>query len=345
MSKALNLAEILEITGGTASCEKELSITGVQSLLEANENQLSFLGNKKYTEQIPQSKAGIILVPEDFDVSDSSQVFISCSSPTASFSKVIDTFAPAPIEFPAGIHPTAVVAEDVNVPSSAFIGANAVIQAGAELGENIVIQAGCYIGHFTKVGDNVKLHPNVTVRERCELGKNVIIHSGTTIGSDGFGFIPGANGHTKIPQVGNVVLADDVEIGANCAIDRARFGTTYIGEGTKVDNLVQLAHNVKIGKHCFIVSQTGIAGSAELGNFVITAGQAGVAGHITVGDGATVMGQSGATTDIPAGASVIGSPAMPQKDYLKERLAIKKVAKLEKQLKEMQKALAELKGE
>ena len=345
MSKALNLAEILEITGGTASREKDLSITGVQSLLEASETELSFLGNKKYTEQIPQSKAAIILVPEDYDVSKSEQVFISCPNPSASFSKVIDTFAPTPIEFPAGIHPTAVVAEGVEVPTSAYIGANTVIQEGAELGENVIIQAGCYIGHFTKVADSVKLHPNVTVRERCELGKNVIIHSGTTIGSDGFGFIPGANGHTKIPQVGNVVLADNVEVGANCAIDRARFGTTYIGEGTKVDNLVQLAHNVKIGKHCFIVSQTGIAGSAELGNFVITAGQAGVAGHIKVGDGATIMGQAGTTGDVPAGTSVIGSPAVPQKEFLKERLAIKKIAKLEKQLKEMQKALKELQGE
>ena len=345
MSYALTLAEILEITGGKASCDKDLQITGVQSLLEATENQVSFLGNKKYQDQIPQSKAGIILVPEDYDISDSEQVFISCPNASASFSKVIDTFAPAPIEFPPGIHPSAVVAEDVEVPASAHIAANAVIETGATIGENAVIGAGSFVGHYAKIADNVLLHPNVTIRERCELGLNVIVHSGTTVGSDGFGFIPGANGHTKIPQVGNVVLADNVEVGANCAIDRARFGTTYIGEGTKVDNLVQLAHNVKIGKHCFIVSQTGIAGSTELGNFVITAGQAGVAGHIKIGDGATIMGQAGATADVPAGASVIGSPAVPQKEFLKERLAIKKIAKLEKQLREMQKALKELQGE
>lgn len=344
-NKSYSLTEILAVTGGVASCEKDVQVTGVQSLLEATETELSFLGNKKYSKQIPQSKAAVILVPEDFDTSELDQLFISCVDPSSAFSKVIDAFAPEAIQFPAGIHASAVVAESAQVSASAHIGANAVIEAEAVIGDNAVICPGTYVGHFAKVAENSLLHPNVTVRERCEIGADVIVHSGTTVGSDGFGFIPGAQGHSKIPQVGNVVLADKVEVGANCAIDRARFGTTYIGEGTKVDNLVQIAHNVKIGKHCFIVSQTGIAGSANVGNFVITAGQSGVGGHITVGDGATITGQSGLTVDVPAKAIMTGSPAVPQREYMRERLAIKKIGKLEKQIKEMQKILAELKGE
>jgi UDP-3-O-[3-hydroxymyristoyl] glucosamine N-acyltransferase len=204
------------------------------------------------------------------------------------------------------------------------------------IGARSVIGAGCYIGHETKIGEDCLFHPNVTIRERCLLGNKVYIHSGAVIGSDGFGYIPGENGHTKIPQVGIVQIDDDVELGANVTVDRARFGRTWIKEGVKVDNIVHIAHNVIVGKYCFIVSQVGIAGSTELEDRVVAAGQVGIGGHLHIGAGAMLMGQSGVTKDIEPGATVIGSPAIPIKEQSLNNLYMKKLRKFEKRLKALE---------
>lgn len=335
MAKSLSLSAVLELTGGRSPSEGECTITGVASLLGSTANDLSFLGNKKYRDQIEESKAGVILVPEDFEVLGD-QLFILCADPSSSFSQIIDFFAPDEIVYPATVHPTAYVSATASLGGNVHVGPNAVIEDGAEIGDNCIIGAGSYVGHYAKILEASQLHPNVTIAHRCEVGRRCIIHSSTVVGSDGFGFLPGAQGHTKIPQVGIAVLEDDVELGASVCVDRARFGKTSIGQGTKVDNLVQIAHNVEIGKHCFLVSQCGVAGSAEIGNFVVLAGQSAVAGHLKVGDGVTVSGKAGITKDVEAGSFMVGMPAVKQKEFVKERFTLRKIPRLEKELKALQ---------
>lgn len=339
--KKLSCQEIAELTGGKLLNPTENEISSVASLLEATENQLSFLGNDKYIPQIKDSKAGVILIPDNYTPEDD-KCYIVCQNASSAFSQVIDIFAPEPIKYAPGIHPTASIAEDAEIGEGCHIAANATVLGGAKIGANTVICSGTVIGHEAQIGSDCLLHPNVTVRERCILGDRVIIHSSTAIGSDGFGFIPGARGHKKIPQVGIVVLEDDVEVGSCVCIDRARFGKTRIGTGTKIDNLVQIAHNVEIGAHCFIVSQSGIAGSSKLGNFVIVAAQAGITGHVEVGDGVTMAGRAGVTKDIEAGQKVFGFPAVSKKEFVMQNLRIKKIERMEKELKELKKQIEEL---
>lgn len=336
-------AEIAAMVGGRLVGNGELVIDGVAGLAEATASQISFLGNKKYIPQVPLSKAGIVFLPEQYSGEvNPDTVCIYVKDPSAAFSMVVDFFAPAPIPFPAGVHPTAIVADDVTVAPSVFIGPNVVIEPGVKIGENCVICAGSYIGHKAVLGDDCLIHPNVVIRDRSILGNKVAIHSGTTVGSDGFGYIPGATGHTKIPQVGIVQIDDDVEIGANVTIDRARFGRTWIKEGAKLDNLVHVAHNAIIGRYCFIVAQVGIAGSTELGDRVVAAGQAGFSGHIYVGEGTTVMGQAGVSKDTGAGEVLFGTPAIPRKEFAKQALSIKKISRLEAEIKTLKSVVSEL---
>ncbi len=339
----LSCTQVAELTGGKILNNSEVTVSSVASLEEATGKQLSFLGNSKYSPQVPKSNAGIIIIPEDYTPEDN-KCYIVCQNPSAGFSTIIDAFAPAPIEFQAGIHPHASIAKDATIGENCHIGANAVIESKATIGANTVIAAGTVIGHEASIGENCHLHPNVTIRERCIVGNRCIIHSSTAIGSDGFGFIPGSNGHKKIPQVGIVVLEDDVEVGSCVCIDRARFGKTKIGQGTKIDNLVQIAHNVEIGAHCFVVSQSGIAGSSKLGNFVIVAAQAGIAGHINIGNGVTMAGRAGVTKDIADGSKVFGFPAVNKREFIKQGLTYKKVERLENELSELKKQIAELKN-
>jgi UDP-3-O-[3-hydroxymyristoyl] glucosamine N-acyltransferase len=340
----LSCTQIAEMTGGKVLNNCDIVVSSVASLEDATETQLSFLGNSKYSPQVPTSNAGIIIIPEDYRPEDD-KCYIVCQNPSAGFSTIIDTFAPAPIEFQPGVHPNASIAKDATIGENCHIGANAVIESMATIGANTIIAAGTVVGHEVSIGENCHLHPNVTIRERCIIGNRCIIHSATAIGSDGFGFIPGSNGHKKIPQVGNVVLEDDVEVGSCVCIDRARFGKTKIGQGTKIDNLVQIAHNVEIGAHCFIVSQSGIAGSTKLGDFVIMAAQAGIAGHINVGNGVTMAGRAGVTKDIADGSKVFGFPAVSKREFIKQGLAYKKVERLENDLAELKKQINELKND
>lgn len=320
----------------------DLSLSGVESLEEAGPAQISFLANKRYAGRVSPSRAGLILIHESHDLSGlEDKTLVLVKDPSAAFSKAVDLFASAAPEFTPGIAPSAVLAADAKVATDAHIGANAVIGRGVVIGAGSVIGAGVVIGDFARVGSACLIHPNVVIRERCTVGDRVIIHSCTVVGSDGFGFIPSAKGHTKIPQVGIVAIEDEVEIGANCALDRARFGRTVIGQGTKIDNLVQIAHNVRIGRHCFIVSQVGIAGSSRIGDFVTLAGQVGVAGHLEIGDGSTVMAQSGISTDLPPKSVVLGSPAVPRKDFVRREFQISKIEKLEQELAEIKRLLSE----
>lgn len=338
--------ELAELAGGVLKGPADITITGVGALNEAGPDRISFLGNDKYASQVLPSKAGVVLVPEKFkDEPPAGRAFIVCRDPSAAFMKAVMLFAPPPPVFAPGVrHPSAAIDPSARVAATAHIGAHAVIEAGAVVGERTVIGALSYIGHEARVGDDSQIYPNVTIRERCLVGSRVIIHSGTTIGSDGFGYVPNLTGglHTKIPQVGIVQIDDDVEIGANVAVDRARFGRTWIKRGVKVDNLVQIAHNVEIGELSFVIAQSGIAGSSKLGRGCVLWAQAGIAGHIEIGDGTQILAQAGVAKDVAPGSRIAGAPAVPEREWVRDLFNIHRIDKLSDQIKELKKQLADL---
>lgn len=341
--KEHKLCEIAEIVGGKIKGNGDILISGVASLAEAGPHEISFLSNKKYVSKLSSSKAGAVIVSEEQESElPENGNFIVCLNPNAAFSKAIELFAPAPIAHPKGIHPSAIVAEGAKVSHRASIGPCAVIENGVEIDDEVVVGAGSYIGHFTKIGKGTLIYPNVTIRERCIIGKNVIIHPGVVIGADGYGFEAGPTGIVKIPQVGIVQIDDDVEIGANCTVDRARFGKTWIKRGVKMDDHVHVAHNVIVGEYSMLVGQCGIAGSAVIGRGVIIAAQAGINGHITIGDGVKVAGTSGVVKDVPPGETVVGTPAENPRDFI-ERISLpKKFQKLQAKISVLEKEIEKL---
>lgn len=341
--KTLTSRQIAELAGGRLVGPADLAVHGVAALDAASPDRVSFLGNPRYARQVLPSAAGVVLVPDSFAPEPpAGRAWVVCADPSAAFATIVAEFAPPPIQFPPGIHPSAVISEDASVPDSVHVGPNAVIGPRAAVGAKSVIGAGVVLGHESRIGADCLLHPNVTIRERCILGDRVIIHPGTVIGSDGFGYISGPTGHRKIPQVGIVRIDDDVEIGACVAVDRARFGATWIKRGAKIDNLVQIAHNVVVGEDCLIVAQVGIAGSSHLGRGVVIAGQVGIAGHLELHDGAVVMAQSGIGKDVPPGAVMFGSPAVSRKEYIRERAAIHGIPKLKQAVARLEQRLDEL---
>ena len=311
-------------------------LNGVASLKEAMTTDVAFLGNEKYRPQVLPSKAGVVLVPADYEEAPpEGRAWIRCADPSGSFSKVVMLFTPPPVKYEPGIAPSAAVDATADIGEGVHIGANVTIGARVKIGTGSVILPGCVLLDDVVVGENCLLYPNVVIRERCLLGNRVILHPGVVIGGDGFGYDSGPTGHTKVPQVGIVQLDDDVEVGANSTIDRARFGRTWIQRGTKIDNLVQIAHNVVVGPYCLVVAQTGISGSTVLGQGVILAGQAGVAGHLTIGDGAIAMAQSGISRDLPPKSVVFGSPAVDRREFARREMYVKKIEGIMAELKEL----------
>ena len=303
------LGEIARIIGGEVVGDAEAVITGFSGIKEAQAGDLTFIANPKYFSLLKTTKASAVIVPNEVRVD--SPATIRTSNPSLAFAQAVSSvadFYPTQI---TGIHPTAVIGKDVRLGRGVGIGPYVVIEDGTTIGESTQIMSHVYVGPRTTIGDECRIYSFVSIRERVQLGHRVIIHSGTAIGSDGFGFVRVAAQHMKIPQIGTVVIEDDVEIGANVTIDRARFDKTVIGAGTKIDNLVQIAHNVRIGKNCIIVAQVGISGSTILEDDVILAGQAGLSGHITVGKGAVVAAQAGVSNSVPANTTVWGFPAKP----------------------------------
>ena len=301
------LKEIAQAIEGEVSGDAGVVITGVSGIKEAGSGEITFLANPKYAPLLATTAASAIIISKDTAAPPAKNV-IRCANPSLAFAKVIALMSPEATRHFKGIHPSAVIGKAVKLGKDAAIGPYVVIEDAAEIGDNAVIYPGSFIGRSAKLGNDALIYANVSIRERVAIGERVIIHSGTVIGSDGFGFVEVNGKHHKIPQVGTVEIGDDVEIGANVAIDRARFDKTIIGRGTKIDNLVQIAHNVVIGENCLIVAQVGISGSTVIGNNVILAGQAGLVGHITVGDNAIVTAQSGVSKSIPAGAMFSGYP-------------------------------------
>lgn len=336
-------AELAEIVQGTVKGNSERKISGVNSLALAAESDLSFLSTPKYRSKMEVSKAGIILIGENInDEPTEKHTFIVCADPDKSFGKVCNLFTPEPLHYEPGVAPGAFIHPTAQVDPTASIGPNAVIQEGAVIGKNTVIGGGAYIGHFTKVGDDCLINANVSVLHRCILGNRLIIHAGAVIGGDGFGFTPTFRGLIKVPQNGIVQIDDDVEIGANSTIDRARFGKTWIKKGVKIDNLVHVAHNVIVGKSSVLIGQCGIAGSAELGCGVVIGGQAGVNGHITLGDGSRVAGSSAVQKSLEPGVSVFGTPAENERDFFERHTLPRKVKRLSARIEQLEAMLAEL---
>jgi UDP-3-O-[3-hydroxymyristoyl] glucosamine N-acyltransferase len=330
--------------GGTVVGDgAESVVTGINDLRAAQPDQVSFLGNAKYEPLAQTSRAAAILVsPKDAPRFSFTRIVVE--SPSLAFGKISALFAPAPIRDELGIHPTAVVAPDVVIGEGVSIQAHAVITSGVRLGARSVVGANCFIGQESTIGDDTRLYPLVTVRERSVIGARVIIHSGAVIGSDGFGydFDPKTGRHVKIAHTGYVQIDDDAEIGANTTIDRGRFGKTHIGEGAKIDNLVMIAHNVTIGAHSIVVSQTGISGSTSLGRYVTLAGQVGLAGHLTIGDRATIAAQSGLNKDVPAGAVLAGHHAIPIRESLKVEALTRRLPELLERLKALEEKVKSL---
>jgi UDP-3-O-[3-hydroxymyristoyl] glucosamine N-acyltransferase len=318
----------------------DVVITGISDLRGAAPDQISFLGNPKYEKDAEASRAAAILVGEK-DAARFSFTRIVVESPSAAFGQIAALFAPPPVPDEPGVHPTAVVAADAVLGEGVSVGPHAVISSRVKLGARCVIGANSFVGVESVIGEGTRLHPLVMVRERCAIGARVIIHSGAIIGSDGFGydFDAKTGRHVKIAHTGTVQIDDDVEIGANTTIDRGRFGRTHIGAGAKIDNLVQIAHNVIIGAHSIVVAQTGISGSTTLGRYVTLAGQVGLAGHLTIGDRATIAAQSGLNKDVPPGAVLAGHHAVPIRESLKLEALTRRLPEIVERLKALEERL------
>src|SRR2546429_6293737 len=306
------LQELARTSGGELIGDPTLQITGAASLVEATPGEISFFGNRKYIGLLRKTCASAIFVPPDFaEPINAAQVRVS--NPTKAFEQVLLKFAPSAVTFAPGIHSTAIVDPSVQLGERVSIQPLAVIEAGTRIGDDTIVGAGSYIGHETVIGSACHIYPQVTIRERSKIGSRVIIHSGAVIGADGFGFEMVDGRQEKIQQLGIVQIDDDVEIGANTTIDRARFGRTWIQAGAKIDNLVQVAHNVVIGKDTVIAAQTGIAGSVRIGKRVMIGGQAGIIGHIEISDGTMIGAQTGVSKDLSGGVWW-ATPSVPLKE-------------------------------
>lgn len=333
------LAALLE---GELEGDSNTPITSVAGLREAGPHDLSFLNNSKYAKFLKETRAGIVLVQKDWQ-GEHAVPLIRVENPDTAFAKATEHFRPAPVRRPPGIAASAILGKEVTLGADAHIGENVVIADGVHIGDRCEIHAGVVIGEGAKLGDDVVLHAGAVLREHVILGHRVIIHNNAVIGSDGFGYSVDASGvRTKVPQVGIVRIGDDVEIGACVCVDRARFGETRIGNGAKIDNLVQIAHNVVVQDHAVIVSQTGISGSSVVGKHAILAGQVGVAGHLTIGEHAVVGAQGGVTKDVPPKTYVWGTPAQPFEHYSKSLAHVSRLPKLQQRLAALEARIAQL---
>jgi UDP-3-O-[3-hydroxymyristoyl] glucosamine N-acyltransferase len=326
---------------GELSGNPDQVVTGLAGLREATANDVSFLASPKYQAAAKATRACVLIVARDLHV-DFDGAVIRVDNPSEAFAELVRQVAPPPVTFPPGIHPTAVVASTARLGRDVSVQPHAVIEDRVVVGDRTVIGAGTYIGHESRVGADCCLYANVSLRERTIVGDRVILHSGVVLGADGFGYEQVNGTHKKIPQVGNVEIGDDVEIGANSAIDRGRFGRTRIGKGTKIDNLVQIGHNCVIGEHCIICGLVGIAGSTIIGDHVTLAGEVGIAGHLTIGDKSIIMAQAGVTKDVPPGSIMLGAPAVPHKEFKRVNAAIQRLPETVSKLHELEEQLAEL---
>ena len=321
---AVPISEIVAFTGGRYSGPADRMIDGVAPLAGAGEAQLSFLSNPKYAPQLASTRAAAIFVSDDVPGDDAR--FIRVANPYYAMASVVAKFFDRR-PMPGGISPLASIAATATLGANVAIGPFSTIAAGVVLGDGVVIFQNVSIEAETTIGDGTIVYPQVSIYDRSIIGKRCIIHSGVVIGADGYGFATEGGRHHKIPQIGIVRIGDDVEIGAGSTIDRAALGETIIGDGTKIDDQVMIGHNVKVGRHCLLVAQVGIAGSTELGDHVVVAGQSGFGGHLTIGNGVQVAAKSAVLDDVPDGAKVMGIPAVPFREFARREAMLRRMAK------------------
>ena len=336
---SITLKELAAHLNAAFTGDGNIVVESAAPIESARAGQITFLSNPVYKKFLDTTKASVIVVSPGMAVDRCATIVTE--KPYLAFSKIIDLLYPPPYEENWGIHPAAVIADSASIAEKTEIGPNVVIEDDVVIGEGTIIKAGGFIGRKTILGKNCRIAPNVSIMHECKLGDNVIIHAGTVIGSDGFGFAPTEPGqeYKKIRQVGWVEIGDNVEIGANVTVDRGAIGPTVIGRGVKIDNLVQIAHNVRIGENSIIVAQVGISGSTKLGKSVILAGQAGLVGHIEIGDGAIVAAQAGVSKSLEGGKAYTGYPARPLMETRRIDAALSQLPDLLKRVKEIEKKL------
>jgi len=332
----LTTAEIAKVLAGEVLGDANATLTGFAQIDKAKAGDLTFAENAEYFAAAEASAATAIIVGRDF--SSDKKILIRVANPRVAFARALAVFFPEP-KFAPGIHPSAVIAASAQVDPTAHVGPHCTIGERVKIGANAVLQSGNFIGEDSSVGDGTNLFPNATVYARTQIGKRVRLHAGAVIGSDGFGYVFDASFHRKVPQIGNVVIGDDVEIGANSSVDRGALGATVIGKGTKIDNLVQVGHNVEIGEHCILCAQVGISGSTKIGSYTVLAGQVGLAGHLKIGNKVTIGSKSGVMHDIPDGEQWLGIPAQPDKQAKRMMIALQRLPDLLKKIAAWEKKL------
>ena len=328
--------EIAQHLQGEVVGDGQTLLKGFAPADRAQPGDLTFAENEEYLARAEQSAASAIIVTSA--VTSNHKVLIRVPNARVAFARALTLFFPEPAITP-GIHPSAVIAKSAQIDAGAQIGPNCVIGERVRIGAGAALLGGDFVGDECQLGDGVVLFPNVTLYARSELGKRVRVHAGTVIGSDGFGYVLDAGVHRKVAQIGIVIIGDDVEIGANVTIDRGALKPTIIGKGTKIDNLVQIGHNVETGEHCLLIAQAGVAGSSKLGNYVVLAGQVGIAGHLKLGDRVTLIAQSGVMNDVPDGEKWMGTPAQPDRAAKRQILATRQLPALLKRVKALEKKL------
>jgi UDP-3-O-[3-hydroxymyristoyl] glucosamine N-acyltransferase len=334
-------AEIANQLRGEVLGDGSIRLSGIAPADGARPGDLTFAEKETYFAAAEQSQASAILVAGEFGAS--SKVLIRVANPRLAVAKLLPLFFP-PDQFSPGIHPHATIAASAEIDPTAHVGPGCVLGERVRLGARSVLRGGNHIGRDCQIGDDVCLFPNVVVYAQCRIGHRVSIHAGTVIGSDGYGYVFDEGRHRKVLQVGNVIIHDDVEIGANAAIDRGALGATVIGQGTKIDNLVHIAHNVVIGRNCLVMGQAGFAGSTRLGDYCVIASQSGIAGHLKLGNQATVGAKSGVMRDIPDKGTVLGIPAAPDRQAKRQMIAVQQLPEWIHRMRELEREVAELKA-
>ena len=325
------------VDGKLLSGQPEVVVTNFASLKEAQRGDLSFFKDPRYEAQLLSTKAFAVLVPLACNQFPEGVACIGVADPSRAFELIVEKYGVQPVPFKAGVHPSASVAASAKLdPAKVCVGAHAVIEEEAEIADGVEIAAGCYVGRGVRIGRDSKLFANATIHIGCVLGERVFLHSGVVIGADGFGYEFDKGRHRKVRQSGIVQIDNDVEVGAGTMIDRARFGRTWIGEGTKIDNLVQIGHNVVMGRHCIVVACVAIAGSAVIGDYVVIAAPVGIAGHVTVGSQSKLGGRAGVTKDVPAGQTVLGFPAVPANEERRRIASVSRLPKLVARIRDLE---------
>ena len=338
------LKELAEFTGGEVVGDPQILIRGVAGIKEAKEGEISFIANPKYLPLLPSTRASAVILSDKVKEGGTlrcTAAFIKTANPYLAFARVLHLFSDEPYQA-SGIHPRAWVDPTAVIGENVSIHPLAVIEKEVRIGDNVQIHSGAYIGSFSRIGDGCIIYPNVTIYHHTQIGSGVTIHAGTVVGSDGFGYVWDGQEHYKIPQTGRVVIEDKVEIGAGTTIDRGTMGDTIIGRGAKIDNLVQIAHNVVIGESSIIVSQVGISGSTQLGKRVTLGGQAGIAGHLKIGDNTTVAAKGGVSKDTPPNSIIAGTIGRPIQEWKKSEIGIRRLPELIEEVKKLRKKVQDL---